>query len=255
MANDKYERLWGPVYHREWTSIEVRSLSWGARELWVALSTRTRSAGSAPDSKRGYYASSAALAEDLARVGKDGVIRPINVRTVGRYMKELKNAGLVEVRRNTGAPYICLLVPPSIRPTEKTDKPVDNLRKTNGKNTSDVRSIGQKTASDRTRMDVRCTDPQKDPQIHNSSSDYETKVERMAESLSIYHRVGNVPTKEFDAYKSWAQVAMAVPQALRPMFRSSNKGIESQEYDELIREAGKRACLKLHPDEIKMVGN
>lgn len=252
---DKFSGRWGPVFLSELRSIEVRSLSSGARDLWVALAARTRSASVSQSTVKGFYVSSAALAEDLARPNKDGTLRPITVRTVGRYLKELKEAGLVKVSRNTGPPYMALLVPPSLSPVEKhgktSGKPVE-------KRPSNVRSIRQISGSDRTPIDVRCSDPQINSQIHTSRGD-DSKIKKMSEMLSILHRVGNTPTANDDyvemGCESWAQVCLVAPQGLRPMFRKMVGDLPNDEYDRLLREAGEMACEQLHSKKKGKVGN
>ena len=103
MPTERKGSQWGPVYLDEFQSIEVRRLSNGARDLWVAVACRTRSAKNGPCSEQGYFASYEALARDLSRWSKsDAQLNPISVRTV----KRAKGIGPFESTKNdrTGLP-------------------------------------------------------------------------------------------------------------------------------------------------------
>ena len=273
---DKSTSRWGPAYLDEVTSPEFRFLSSGAKELWMVLTARTRSAGKSQETKKGFYVSSLELSNDLAKpvgekclkqgkrpiyrlekkqvkVGYEtrdlsvrvcetcgGRLEPLSLRTIGRYLKELKEAGMVEVTQRTGFPLICVTPPPTV---------VDKLRKSRGKRatkpTKPVRSIGQNSDSDRTAIGVRQSNNQRTIKQFISSSDGEGTIKKMSEVLVNYHRIGVVPANEYKKFDSWAAVAVEIPQAVRQMFRSMIDGLSSEEFDQTIRDAGVIALSQL----------
>lgn len=262
----KSESRWGPVYLNEITAIEFRLLSPGARELWMILSARTRSAGTSQVTKKGFFVHYASLSVDMARPYKEkcdvpeyrtvyreikvgyetrtvpvhvcqkceGELRPISIKTVGRYIAELKKAGMVEVSRSTGASRICLIPPKSV---------VEKLSKTSGKPTEktekDVPSIGHNTEVDRTPMDVPYSKIQSKDQIHTSSSTA-TTIEKMCNHLVTLHKVGARPDGGYmeAGFLSWGQLCVEIPQAAKNMFRSYEKDLNGFPLDKAIRLAG-----------------
>jgi hypothetical protein len=108
----------GPVYLDEFNSVEVRGLSPRARELWTALSFRTRSSKGGPAAGRGFHVSYSSLSHDLSRVErKEGAVRlvPVAKKTIQRAMRQLEAAGLVFVTYHyRKPPRVVMLRPPSI---------------------------------------------------------------------------------------------------------------------------------------------
>ena len=238
----------------------------------MVLTARTRSAGATQSTKKGFYVSTLALSNDLAKpfeercvsdgklpvyesvptefkVGNEictmdvrvckncgGKLKPISIRTVGRYLRELKAAGMVEVTRGTGPSLICVVPPKSV---------VDNLPKTSGKPKGKphplVRSIGQKSEPDRTPMRVRQSNSQNTIKQFNNSRGFDSTSglsQKMSKILLDYHRIGVLPNNDYEGFDSWAAVAVEVPQAVRLMFRSMAPELSSEEFDQTIREAG-----------------
>ena len=279
---EKSTSRWGPAYLDEVTSPEFRFLSSGAKELWVVLTARTRSAGKSQETKKGFYVSSLELSNDLAKpvgekclkqgkrpiyrletkqvkVGYEtrdvsvrvcetcgGRLEPLSLRTIGRYLKELKEAGMVEVTQRTGYPLICVTPPPSV---------VDKLRKSRGKRatkpTKPVRSIGQNSDSDRTAIGVRQSNNQRTIKQFISSSDGDGPIKKMSEVLVNYHTIGVVPANEYKKFDSWAAVAVEIPQAVRQMFRSMIGELDQGQFDEYIQQAGLRALGALQNKKSK----
>lgn len=149
---------YGPIYLDELGSWEVRSLSTGARELWMALAPRTRSAKggasigceppqSGPRKGGGWYVSYDDLARDLARpkaktkaervkakAKGERLLVPMHHKAIQRRMAELREAGLVRTWWDRpGHQMVALLRPPSLcelcadkAPCAHDSPPMDN---------------------------------------------------------------------------------------------------------------------------------
>ena len=267
MAPERKALQWAPVYLDEFQSREVRCLSTGARELWVAISCRTRTAVGGPESKKGFFVSYEALAKDLSRWSKSkGKLVPPCVRTIKRYAAELKAAELLEVRANRGPAYLVVLRPPSLRtpkPLVATPQDERAARYANvpqrGQN---LNKKGQNGSEEVTRMGVTYSE------IHNSHNfqtdegtfekDKKDKsVGEMAKWMIQLNDLAKHGSKE-DRFKhlnpalretfsqlkcrSWHEAAIVAPQAVRGCFAKWRpEGISESEFDGLIAKAGRCA--------------
>ena len=267
MPTERKGSQWGPVYLDEFQSIEVRRLSNGARDLWVAVACRTRSAKNGPCSEQGYFASYEALARDLSRWSKsDAQLNPISVRTVKRYASELKESGLLKVQRTTGPACLVLLRPPSLRIKEisREDERAARLESVTQRG-QNYQKRGQKTTVEGTALGVTYSKPKRS---HNSSSEQGTfennteknSIDKMSNWMLTLHQLGGKNTGDrlahldptlrdsFSKLKlgSWHEAALTAPQAVRGSFAQWRPdGISESEFDLLIQEAGRTTQSRL----------
>jgi hypothetical protein len=228
---DRNTRLqFGPVYLDELQSLEFRSLSSGARDLWTVLTARTRSLRFGPSSAKGWKCSVEHLAADIGRPdGKGGPLKPVSTRTVKRYIRELKDAGLLHVAWTRGWSTFSLLRPPSLREPGSVAVP----------------EMCQKSSQDGTRLGVPSTS--KNKQLPNYFSGEEgTPIENPVEKLARYMEVANtvqglrLPERFAEVgCSTWDEAARAVPQVLRGTFSAYRPtGTSDREFDDIIRKAG-----------------
>jgi hypothetical protein len=275
MATKNKAPQWGPVYLDEIQSIEVRKLSTGARDLWISIACRTRSAKNGPESAEGYFASYESLSKDIARYSKKtGQLEPISVRTVKRYASELKEAGLLDVQRTPGPACLVILRPPSLRSTKSVPSSEDRreqLHRSVPKRGQNFEERGQKMTQEVTSMGVTYSNSQRS---HNSSEPGTTENDRNKKSISDMSKwmlsaaaLGKSNSKEnrFDLHDSfsklgcdsWHNAAVVAPQAVRGSFaRFRPDGISEAGFDQLIKAAGQEArirCLEIFRTESAVV--
>jgi len=272
--NGKPNAQFGPVYVDEMRSIEVRSCSPGARELWVAISARTRSAKNGPEAGTGYFASYESLSQDIARVDKkSGELRAVAVRTVKRYAKELKDAGLLEVRRNRGTAYLVVLRPPSLRSVAAPVEQVEDRRAARYRSVTDRGQKSNKRGHIGREEGTSKRVPYSDTNSSNYSIDQGTNrkkaledgVEQMASwmfgtvvtaKLGSQHekdRYSNHESFSKLGCSSWHEAAAKAPSVLRQSFaRWRPDGCTDSEFDDQIASAGTRASAmvaELYPED------
>lgn len=230
MDNKKTRLQFGPVYLDELQSLEIRSLSSGARDLWTILTARTRSLRFGPFSAKGWKCSVEQLAVDIGRPdGKGGPLKPVSTRTVKRYIRELKDAELLQVSWTRGWSTYSILRPPSLRDQGSVSVP----------------EMGQNSSQDGTRMGVPSTSKNKQlPNYFNGEegTPIENPVEKLAKYMRVANTVSSLQLPEGFAEvgcSTWDEAARAVPQMLRRTFSAFRPaGIGDREFDDLIRRAG-----------------
>jgi len=242
MGADSKRPQFGPVYLDELQSVEVRSLSWGARDLWTVLGARTRSLRVAPDKHHGWKVPLSELAQDIGRFdAKAGELRPVSTRTVKRYIRELKDAGLLEVQWTRGWATFILLRPPSLL-EQPVENPVDRSMEIRARRYQAVPKMGQKSVHDGTRMGG--PSPSIDPQLPSNSSEKDgTPVAKMAAWMLMMRALGS-QAEEHECFsklgfQTWDEAARLAPQLVRgTLKRFRPDGISKKEFDLLIQEAG-----------------